>query len=82
MIDLLESKVIDPELEEDLKELIELVGELGFEEHLLIDYGDELSHKDPWQLFNKKDAEHALKVARESVEISEKIYKFYFDKAR
>lgn len=37
------------------------------------DYGDEIGGKTPWELFSETDAIEALKMAEESVQLSQAI---------
>jgi hypothetical protein len=57
-----------------IESLFSPLGELGFEQHIMTDYGDETSYKHPWQIFTRKDAEKSLDIARESVTIAKKVY--------
>lgn len=77
--DLLKTEKIDSKLIDDIGYLIPLLDKLGFEEHLKTDYGDEDTYKSPWDLFNEDDAAEALEIARKSVGIAKKVYKFYFE---
>lgn len=46
---------------------------LGSTEHFLTDYGDEIAHKLPWDLFDKDSAVDALQAARRSIESARSI---------
>jgi HEPN domain-containing protein len=47
---------------------------LGSAEHFLTDYGDEVSYKLPWELFDKDAATAALEAARRSLDFARRIY--------
>ena len=47
---------------------------LGSAEHFLTDYGDEVSYKLPWDIFDKSAAASALKAARRSLDSARAIY--------
>jgi HEPN domain-containing protein len=40
--------------------------ELGYEEHVRSDYGEEASFTTPWELFGQADARRALDIARQA----------------
>ena len=60
------------------EEIIPIVEEHGFEEHILSDYGDEESYRTPWEIFDKKSAEDihgaATRVLTKAKEIISSIY--------
>lgn len=75
---LLENKEIHPDLVGDVSAIIQMMGELGFEEHFMTDYGNENDYKDPWELFQEDDAKEALEFAKECAKIAREVYEFYF----
>jgi hypothetical protein len=44
---------------------------LGYDEHILADYGDELTRKVPWDLFDRDAALAALDTARKCLAVSQ-----------
>lgn len=56
---LLQAQRITDQVRKDIEEILPVVEEHGFEEHILSDYGDEGSYKTPWEIFDKKAAEDA-----------------------
>ncbi len=74
---LLSEDRLDKAGSEILKEMIPIVSELGFEQHLMTDYGDEVSKKDPWELFKEEDAKKASEMAQKCFKGAEAIYKQY-----
>lgn len=59
--------------QEDKERLRELKGYaqlLGFEEHIKTDYGDEISHLTPWELFDEEDAKESLRIAKKAFKIA------------
>lgn len=75
---LLDSKQIAEKIAKSVRIVILKARELGFEEHLMTDYGDESSYRDPWQLFDQTEAERALSTARQCLKGGERVYSYYF----
>lgn len=75
---LFNSKSIGVKIAKSVNTVISKARELGFEEHIMSDYGDESSYKDPWQLFDQREAKRALSTARQCLRAGEKVYAFYF----
>ena len=48
---------VPSELREGVEHLVELSSQLGFEEHVRSDYGDEARGITPWELFQQPDAQ-------------------------
>jgi len=44
--------------------------ELGYEQHVRSDYGEEASFKTPWELFDQDDAARAVETARRARSIA------------
>jgi HEPN domain-containing protein len=59
--------------ETQLRRLIELSEKLGFEVHVQTDYGDELEGQTPWDIFDKDDAQSAVEIANEAVELAQNL---------
>lgn len=70
----LEGLARDPSVPKTIRErisrLIALLNTLGEEEHFMTDYGDEVGHVSPWDLFTAESAGEALTTARACVEQS------------
>lgn len=58
------------ELREGVEHLQELSRQLGFEEHVRSDYGDEARGITPWELFQEADAQRAIEIARRAVDLA------------
>jgi HEPN domain-containing protein len=61
---------VPPELREGVERLQELSRQLGFEEHVRSDYGDEARGITPWELFQEADAQQAIETARRAVDLA------------
>jgi HEPN domain-containing protein len=61
---------VPPELRDSVERLRELSGQLGFEEHVRSDYGDEARGITPWELFQETDAGRAIAIARRAVDLA------------
>ncbi len=81
---LLQEKNVSGEVKKNIEEIIPLVEEHGFEEHVLSDYGDEGSYRTPWEIFDNRSAEDtfkaAAKVPMETERIVSLIHKSYRSK--
>jgi len=75
---LIDKKLIDNTLLNDLNTALNFFDELGFEEHFLTDYGDEKTYQDPWSLFSDEDAQKALDIMQKCLAVAEKFYQFYY----
>lgn len=75
---LLQEERITDWIRKGIQEIIPIVEEHGFEEHILSDYGDEESYRTPWEIFDKKSAEDiygaATRVLTKAKEIISLIY--------
>lgn len=64
---------------ESIRGQVERVAEcaesLGPEVHVQSDYGDEVGHRTPWELFDEPAAQQALRVAEEAVSLTKEIVK-------
>lgn len=58
---------------EKIKQIIPIVEQHGFEEHILSDYGDEENRKTPWELFNRETAKATHKDATRILSEAKKI---------
>ena len=56
-----------------LAELRQSAAELGHEQHVRSDYGEEAAFKTPWELFDAADARRAMTVAERSVTLAQSI---------
>ena len=65
---ILRTHVLSTETRERIQQLLPELLALGSQEHFLTDYGDEVSLKLPWELFDKTAALDALQAARRSEE--------------
>jgi len=58
---------IPPEHRPQVERLRDLSQELGYEEHVRSDYGEEARGITPWELFQEPDATRAIEIARRAV---------------
>ncbi len=81
---LLQEERITDWIRKGIEEIIPVVEEHGFEEHILSDYGDEGTYRTPWEIFDKRSAEDTFKVAtkvlRKTKRIISLIYESYGSK--
>lgn len=61
------------EVREKLSLLKNLAEQLGYEEHIHSDYGEEATFKTPWELFDQADAQRAVQVARQALSLAREI---------
>jgi len=69
----LEQGLIPAALRGNVEALKELNQELGFEEHVRSDYGEEGRGITPWELFREPEARRAIELARRAVSLAEEI---------
>ena len=43
----------------------------GLKEHILTDYGDELTYKVPWEIYKEEHAKRDMEIATNAVKIAE-----------
>jgi HEPN domain-containing protein len=53
-----------------LQRLAECARLLGFREHIMTDYGDELAYRTPWEIYDEGRGKAALALATEAYEIA------------
>lgn len=63
----LEQGLIPPEHRPQVELLRDLSQELGYEEHVRSDYGEEARGITPWEIFQEPDAIRAIEIARRAV---------------
>jgi len=73
LLDLTEEEGLKAGLTNKIERLAENARILGFDEHIRADYGDELAHKTPWEIYSFKHAEKALSIARDSYTLATEI---------
>ena len=56
-----------------IKDILPDLITLGFDEHILTDYGDESSYALPWDIFDEESAKTALDAARRAKSTAEEI---------
>lgn len=54
-----------------IEQLALCASRLGFREHILTDYGDELTLTSPWEIYTQERAESALEIAKGALAIAE-----------
>ena len=77
MANIIRSRDPSPELRELMEKMLPDLLALGSAEHFLTDYGDEVSYKLPWELFDKAAARDALQAARGSLDSAKEIYQLW-----
>lgn len=65
--------LIPSELRPQAGALRELAEQLGYEEHIRSDYGEEARGVTPWELFREPDATRAIEIARRAVALAQEI---------
>lgn len=65
---ILRSQQVPPAIRDLMEKMLPDLLALGSAEHFLTDYGDEVSYKLPWELFDKDAATGALEAARGSID--------------
>lgn len=73
LIDLIEERKLDEETSVSVEQLALCTSRLGFGEHILTDYGDELTLTSPWEIYTRERAESALTIAKETLAFAEEI---------
>jgi HEPN domain-containing protein len=56
-----------------VQQLVEIAELLGSDIHIQTDYGDEGTGRTPWELFDEADAQQALAMAEEAVQLAQAI---------
>jgi HEPN domain-containing protein len=62
-----------PEMKDLLWELRTCAEQLGYEEHVRSDYGEEGSFVTPWELFDQSDAQKAVEIARRALSLAKQV---------
>jgi len=65
--------VIPQALRTPVDHLVDLSRQLGYEEHIRSDYGEEARGITPWDLFQEADTLRAIEIARRAVSVAEDI---------
>ena len=71
LLDVLKMDSFTDEETDQIKRLADSARILGLKEHILVDYGDELSYQVPWEIYKEKHARRALEIATSAVQIAE-----------
>ncbi len=72
---LLENGVFPEHIRPLVEDNLAVFGAMGRKELIAATYGDEETFTPPWELFDREDAEKALKMARKAVKIACKVVK-------
>jgi HEPN domain-containing protein len=64
---------LDAAVKEKLATLQGFAERLSYEEHIRSDYGEEATFKTPWELFDEDDAQEAVQVAQQTLELAKEI---------
>lgn len=70
LLDAIEGLLLDKKAIRKIERLSECTRIMGLKEHILIDYGDELAYKTPWEIYDEGRAKRALGIAKEAYEIA------------
>lgn len=73
LLNLIEEQKLDEESSLKVEQLALCTSRLGFREHILTDYGDELTLTPPWEIYTKERAESALVTAKEAVTLAQEV---------
>jgi HEPN domain-containing protein len=73
LADLWQTESANATVKEKLTKLQELAERLSYEEHIRSDYGEEATFQTPWELFDRQDAQEAVRVARETLALAREI---------
>lgn len=68
----LSSPAFPPTLQPEAKALMPRWSRYGMQEHVLLSYGDEQSHQDPWSLVTEERARRTLEAAEEALEFAQR----------
>ena len=70
LLDLLADEALAKEEAWGIEKLADHATILGLKEHILTDYGDELTYKSPWEIYKEEHAKRAMAIAGEAVNIA------------
>lgn len=70
-----EEKLTEEEVQK-IEKLANYARVLGLKEHILVDYGDELTFKVPWEIYKEEHAKRAMEIASAAVGITEEFIKY------
>jgi HEPN domain-containing protein len=73
LISLIEEQKLDDETSLKVEHLALCTSRLGFREHILTDYGDELTLTSPWEIYTKERAESGLAIAKAALALAEEV---------
>jgi len=73
LLDLSTEKEFTQEEMAGIEKLADWARILGLEEHIFTDYGDELTHKSPWEVYKEEHARRVLGIGTWAVKIAEGI---------
>jgi len=73
LLDAIEGLSLDKKAIRKIERLSECTRIMGLKEHILIDYGDELAFKTPWEIYDEARAKRALELAREAYGIAREL---------
>lgn len=71
LLNLIDEQKLDDEDALRIEQLALCASRLGFKEHILTDYGDELTFTLPWEIYTQERAESALEIATGALAIAE-----------
>ncbi|MDI6793320.1 MAG: HEPN domain-containing protein [bacterium] len=71
---LIKENLIPEEIKAELVGKLHLFGKMGMREHILADYGDEMSYQTPWEIIGEDKAKEALEVAEKCFVTAEAMF--------
>jgi HEPN domain-containing protein len=71
LLDLLAEEEFAGNEVENIEKLADYAKILGLKEHILTEYGDELTYKVPWEIYEEGHAKRAMEIAADAVKITE-----------
>jgi HEPN domain-containing protein len=71
LLNLIDEQKFAEETALKIEQLTRCASRLGFREHILTDYGDELTLTSPWEIYTQERAESALETAKEALAIAD-----------
>lgn len=70
LLDLLPEEKLTKKEVREIEKLADYAKLLGLKEHILTDYGDELTYKMPWEIYKEEHAKRTLEIAIDAVKIA------------
>lgn len=72
LLDILAEEKFTQKEVQKIEKLADYAKILGLKEHILTDYGDELTYKVPWEIYKEEHAKRTMEIATDAVRLAEK----------